>query len=64
MNSFLTAADLIRKDGGPNYFETEFLKNTGKKISILEMYMIEEALMLFALIINLRQSIITVMPNG
>lgn len=28
MNSFLTAADLIRKDGGPNYFETEFLKNT------------------------------------
>ncbi len=28
MNSFLTAADLIRKDGGPNYFETDFLKNT------------------------------------
>ena len=28
MNSFLTAADLIRKDGGPNYFETNFLKNT------------------------------------
>ena len=28
MNSFLTAADLIRKDGGPNYFDTEFLKNT------------------------------------
>ena len=28
MNSFLTAADLIRKDGGTNYFETDFLKNT------------------------------------
>ena len=28
LNSFLTAADLIRKDGGPNYFETDFLKNT------------------------------------
>lgn len=28
INSFLSAADLIRKDGGPNYFETEFLKNT------------------------------------
>ena len=28
MNSFLSAADLIRKDGGPNYFETDFLKNT------------------------------------
>lgn len=28
MNSFLTAADLIRKDGGPNYFETAFFKNT------------------------------------
>lgn len=28
MNSFLTAAELIRNDGGPNYFNTEFLKNT------------------------------------
>ncbi len=28
INSFLTAADLIQKDGGPNYFETNFLKNT------------------------------------
>ena len=28
INSFLTAADLIRKDGGPNYFDTAFLKNT------------------------------------
>ena len=28
MNSFLTAADLIRKDDGPNYFNTDFLKNT------------------------------------
>jgi len=28
MNSFLSAADLIREDGGPNYFETDFLKNT------------------------------------
>jgi hypothetical protein len=28
MNSFLTAADLIRKDGGSNHFESEFLKNT------------------------------------
>jgi len=28
MNSFLTAAELIRQNGGPNYFETAFLKNT------------------------------------
>ncbi|TCS41034.1 DUF4962 domain-containing protein [Reinekea marinisedimentorum] len=28
MNSFLTAADLIRKDGGSNHFESPFLKNT------------------------------------
>ena len=28
MNSFLTAAELIRRDGGPNYFKTDFLKNT------------------------------------
>jgi hypothetical protein len=28
INFFLTAADLIRKDGGPNYFESDFLKNT------------------------------------
>ena len=28
INSFLTAADLIRKDGGANYFESDFLKNT------------------------------------
>ncbi|WP_406684287.1 DUF4962 domain-containing protein [Seonamhaeicola sp. MEBiC1930] len=28
INYFLTTADLIRKDGGPNYFETDFLKNT------------------------------------
>lgn len=28
MKFFLTTADLIRKDGGPNYFETDFIKNT------------------------------------
>ncbi|MEP0175821.1 MAG: DUF4962 domain-containing protein [Paraglaciecola sp.] len=28
INYFLTAADLIRKDGGPNYFEAGFLKNS------------------------------------
>lgn len=28
MNSFLSTADSIRKDGGPNYFETDFLKST------------------------------------
>ena len=28
INFFLSAADLIRKDGGPNHFETPFLTNT------------------------------------
>lgn len=28
MNYFLSAAELIRKDGGPNHFESDFLKNT------------------------------------
>ncbi|MEG3765229.1 DUF4962 domain-containing protein [Alteromonas sp. 14N.309.X.WAT.G.H12] len=28
INFFLVAADLIRKDGGNNHFETDFLKNT------------------------------------
>ena len=28
MKFFLTSAELIHKDGGPNYFESEFLKNT------------------------------------
>jgi hypothetical protein len=28
MKFVLTAAELIRKDGGPNYFESDFLKNT------------------------------------
>ncbi len=28
MKFFLTTAHLIRKDGGPNYFESDFLKNT------------------------------------
>ncbi len=28
MKFFLTAAELIRKDGGPNYSETDFLRNT------------------------------------
>ena len=28
INYFLSAADLIRKDGGPDYFKTDFLKNT------------------------------------
>ena len=28
MKFFLNAADLIKKDGGPNYFQSNFLKNT------------------------------------
>lgn len=28
MKFFLTSAELIHRDGGPNYFETDFLKNT------------------------------------
>lgn len=28
INSFLSAAELIRSHGGPNYFDTEFMKNT------------------------------------
>ena len=28
MKFFLTTAHLIRKDGGPNYFESDFIKNT------------------------------------
>lgn len=28
INFFLSAADLIKEDGGPNYFESDFLKNT------------------------------------